>query len=385
MSQKSSKLFTPGPVSLTKDSLKALSQQGLHQNSLEFKKLFCRYLNNLKVIFQTKQAVFSLTCTGTGAMEAAITNCFSVGDPVLVVNAGKFGQRWTQIAQRYQLKPTQIVKPWGESVCIDDFKSHFKDKDPCFYKALFITALETSTGASHPIKDISDWFSKNAPETLFVVDAISCLGAIPLPMDELGIDILISGSQKALEGPTGLSFISLSTKAWKYTLTSELPKYYFDLQTEKKANEKGRTSFSAPSQLISAMNTSLESILEQGLEAHYKKISTRAQLIRQIMAILNVNLFSKCPMEAMSCFYFPDLNTQKLKEHLSSHYQFEVMFGQEELSQNLLRIGHMGDLTETDVLNFIQSLLNSLIELNWINKNDSKIKAANEFLNLKKN
>ncbi len=223
-------LFTPGPVPVSPRVLLTQAQPITHHRLPEFSEILKEIRENLKYLFQTEKEVYFFASSGTGAMEAAIVNLFSPEDKVIVVEGGKFGERWRELAETFGLKPIVIEVEWGKAVRTEEVEKTLRKHPDA--KAILIQACETSTGVKHPVHEIAE-LTRNR-ETLLVVDAITALGVYPLPMDKLGLDVVITGSQKALSLPPGLSFIAFSDKALEISKTSKLPKYYFNLQREKK-------------------------------------------------------------------------------------------------------------------------------------------------------
>ncbi len=239
-------LFTPGPVPVSPKVLLTQAQPMTHHRLPEFSEILKEIRENLKYLFQTQEKVYFFTSSGTGAMEAAIVNLFSPGDKVIVVEAGKFGQRWKELTLEYGLNPIVISLEWGRVVKPEQIEEAIRKNPEA--KAILIQACETSTGAKHPIQEIAQITSQR--ETLLIIDAITALGVFPLPMDEWGLDGVITGSQKALSLPPGLSFIALSKKAQEASLRAKLPRYYFDLRKEEKAYEKDTTAFTPAVSLL---------------------------------------------------------------------------------------------------------------------------------------
>ena len=233
-------LLTPGPVILSPSVRNTLSQPMWHHRSLEFKKTLKQVSSDLQEIFQTKQPVLILHSTGTGAMEAALSNTLSPGEKVLCICTGKFGKRWKDIAHAFGMTVCSIDTLPGKTVSVDMIEKELEKTKSI--RALLVTACETSTATEQPIKEIAQMLKKY-PEVLFIVDGITALGAMELPMDEWEIDVLVAGSQKSFMIPTGLAFIALSKKAWNAESTSFCPRYYFDLKKEKTSPVTGANGF----------------------------------------------------------------------------------------------------------------------------------------------
>jgi aspartate aminotransferase-like enzyme len=351
-------VLAPGPVNLHPKVIAALSLPMIHHRTPEFDRILNRTLTKLQSIFQTKQPCFALTATGTGGMEALFVTCFSVGDEVLIVNSGKFGERWVALAQVFGAQVHELTVPWGQAV---DPKaiSEILSKNPNI-RAFATQATETSTGVAHPLKEISAVL-KNHPSVLFLVDGITALGAYPLPMDELGIDGLVGGSQKAFMLPTGLTLLSLSDKAWERAEKSDVPKYYFDLRKEKAANKNGETFFSSNVTLIRALDVALDLMLENGLDQHFQEIHHRAEFTRLQAANLGLSLFSQSPSNTLTVYKLPErVDGQKLRLHIETDFNITLMGGQDQAKGKILRIGHMGYIQPHEQLELMLAIYDSL-------------------------
>src|SRR3989338_2808195 len=237
------RLFAPGPTAVSEETSLAMAQPIIHHRTESFEKVVAEVREGLKWLFQTKNEVMVLASSGTGAMEGSIVNTLSKGDKAIVVDGGKFGERWWKICKAYGVEADVIKVEWGQAVDPKEIKQRL---DKGGYKAVLVQASESSTGTYHPIKEIAD-LVKAKDDCLLVVDAISALGAVNLPMDAWGIDILITGSQKALGLPPGLAMISVSNKAWKIGETSNLPKFYLDMKRELKNIQANTTAFTPAS------------------------------------------------------------------------------------------------------------------------------------------
>ena len=233
-------LFSPGPTMLPPEVLLKMAEPIMHHREPEFEKLFAEVREGLKYLFQTKNEVLIFTSSGTGAMEGAVSNILSKGDKALVVRGGKFGERWGEICKAYGIEFIPIDVEWGKAVDVKRVEE-ILSSNPSI-RAVYTQASETSTGAKHPIKEIAE-IVKKYEKTVLVVDAITGIGVFNLPMDEWGLDVVVSGSQKALMLPPGLAFAALSDKAWKLVERSDLPKFYFDFRKEMKNAQKNQNAF----------------------------------------------------------------------------------------------------------------------------------------------
>ncbi|MCZ0931699.1 MAG: alanine--glyoxylate aminotransferase family protein [Oligoflexia bacterium] len=344
-------LLTPGPVVLSPLVQKSLSQAIWHHRSSLFKNTLKQVSSKLKEIFQTKEDVLILTSTGTGAMEASLSNTLSPQEEVLCVCAGKFGERWRDIALAFNLKVTVLEVPWGQAVSIQDIKKHLEQNKKL--SALLITACETSTATQQPIKEIAKLL-KNYPELIFIVDAITGLGAMELKMDEWGIDVMIAGSQKTFWLPAGLAFICLSQKAWRKSLSSQLPRYYFDLNREKKAQREGQTAFSSSVSLIRALSVSLKLIQKTGLKNLILRTEKLKSACHAFCKTLDLELFSSQPANALTAIKVP--SAEAIKKSMEENHQVFTAGGQGALKNKILRIGHLGPLSNKDFMRGLKAL-----------------------------
>ena len=325
-----------------------------HHRSFKFEKTLKDLGLSLKKIFQTKEAVLILNSTGTGAMEAALSNTLSPRDEVLCVCAGKFGERWRDIAQSFGIKVHSINVPLGKAVSVETVKIELEKNKQI--RAFLLTACETSTATDQPIKDISTILKKH-PQVLFLVDGITGLGAMDLPMDEWGIDVLIAGSQKSFMLPTGLSFIALSEKAWTANQSSSCSKYYFDLHKEKQAQDQGQTAFSSSVTLIRALKESLHFIEKQGLKSCVLRCQALKKSTHIFCESLGLSLYSSKPANSVTAITIPEnLSAKSIKKSLEEKHRIVIAGGQGNLKDKILRIGHLGPISNRDQLRALRAL-----------------------------
>jgi len=243
---KKQRLLTPGPTPLHPKALQAMMGADLHHRTQDFRDLYLSVLADLKVVLGTSNDVLILAASGTGAMEASVANCFSAGDPVIVCTAGKFGERWVEMTKAFGLDVTVLSAPYGQAVTPAQLKAALGAN--LAVKGVFVQASESSTGAAHDVRAMGLAVQKT--NALFVVDAITGVGTMPLDIDAWGLDFVIGGSQKAFMIPPGLAFLSISQKAWTRMESAKLPRYYFDLRREKKNAAKGESSWTPATSLI---------------------------------------------------------------------------------------------------------------------------------------
>ncbi len=339
-------LLAPGPVQLHPEVQKILSLPMIHHRTPEFDQILKSVLADLKTLFVTNEKVFILTSTGSGGMEALLINVIKPQSKVLAIISGKFGERWAEMAEVFGAKVHKLNVPWGSAVNPNDVKK-FLDENPDT-EIVMTQACETSTASVHPIQELANIVAKT--KALFLVDAITALGAMPLPMDQWQIDGLVAGSQKAIMLPTGLSLISFSQKAWQVIKANPTPRYYFDVRRELVANDKGETFFSSNVTLIRALAFVLKDIKTQGLEGLYKTIKRRADYTRTMTKTLNLEVYSKAPSDSVTALTLPTgFDGAKFREHLEKAYNVTVMGGQDQLKGKIIRLGHMGYITDQDL------------------------------------
>lgn len=358
-------LLTPGPVPMPPEVYEALGQTMSHHRTPEFTDTLKFCLVSLKDIFCTEQPVFIHTSTGSGAMESAIVNTLSTQDEVLVINSGKFGERWRNMCQAYGLKIVhELLIPWGEAVkpeVIQNFLVEHKN-----IRAVLTQYCETSTGVLHPVKEIAKAVNL-FPDVLLLVDAITAIGAVELNMDEWGIDVVCAGSQKAFMMPTGLSFIALSKKAWQACDQSDLPKYYFDLKAERKAQESLQTRFSSAISHIRALHAYFKYFYQQGgLNQSIQRCRQLSRATQEALNVMGLKIFSQSPSPSLTTVEVPEsIDGKKLRQHLQDKYHVVFMGGQDQLAGKILRIGHLGYITNEKMLAGIQALGLSLSDFKY--------------------
>lgn len=339
-------LLAPGPVQLHPEVQKILSLPMIHHRTPEFDSILKTVLSDLKTLFVTKENVFILSSTGSGGMEALLINVIRPKAKVLAIISGKFGERWAEMAQTFGAEVHKLEVPWGSAVNVEDVEKFLKENPDT--EVVMSQACETSTATVHPIKEIAAVVAKT--KAVFLVDAITALGAMPLPMDEWQIDGLVAGSQKAIMLPTGLSFISFSQKAWAKIKDNPTPRYYFDVRKEQAANDKGETFFSSNVALIRALDFVLKDIKATGLEGLFKTIQRRAFYTRTMANVLGLEVYSKNPSDSVTALSLPPgFDGAKFREHLEKSYNVTVMGGQDQLKGKIIRLGHMGYITDTDL------------------------------------
>lgn len=349
------RLLTPGPTPLPENVRLALAQDMIHHRKPAFKRHMHRVQTGLRELFGTNSPVLPLTCSGTGAMEAAVANLFAPGEKVLVVEGGKFGQRWTKIAEAHGLTVERVEVPWGTSVDPAAVVERIAEHGP--FRGVLVQASETSTGVLHPIKALAAALQDSA-ETLLVVDGISAVGVSPCPMESWGIDCLLTGSQKGLMLPPGMALLSLSERAWQRVEDHPRPPFYFNLRAERERNQADQTLFTSPVAHILGLEACLETLLEAGLDSLYRSQWALTQMARAGAEAMGLPpLVPEHYTWGLTSIRVPDdLDGQDVLALAASEYGVIMAGGQEHLKGRIIRLGHMGYVDWGDVLAGLSAL-----------------------------
>ncbi len=341
-------LLSPGPTPVPESALLEMARPMIHHRTPQFSEIFKEAAELLKYVFQTKEDVLILASSGTGAMESSVTNLFSPGDEVIAIDGGKFGERWGKICEAYGLKVHWVKVEWGKAVDPAVVKK-LLDEHPSI-KGVFSQASETSTTVAHPVKELAALTAKR--DTLLIVDGITAVGVFDIKMDEWGIDVLISGSQKAFMLPPGLAFIALSKKAWKFQESSKCPRFYFDLKKERKNLEKHTTAYTPAVSLIIGLREVLRLIKEEGLENVFKRHERLAKATRSAMEALGLKLLAPdSPSPAATGVYVPDgIDGGKFVKYLRDDMGVTLAGGQEHLKGKIFRVAHLGYIDTFDII-----------------------------------
>ncbi|MDR3319974.1 MAG: alanine--glyoxylate aminotransferase family protein [Desulfovibrio sp.] len=354
-------LLTPGPTPLPECVRLALARDMLHHRKSEFIAIMHRIQENLRLLFGTVGPVLPLSCSGTGAMTAAVYGLFQPGEKVLVAEAGKFGQRWRHIAAARGLGIVTLYAPWGEAVPAEAVNKKLDD-DPSIAGVL-MQLSETSTGVLHPAREVGAVCRER--KALFVVDGISAVGLSPCPMDAWGIDCLLTGSQKGLMLPPGLALLALSPRAWKKAENTTPGCFYFNLVKERDNLVKGQTNFTSPVNLIVGLDESLAFLLKDGLEAVYRKQWALTMLARSGVSAMGLELFAKenFAWGVTSVLLPKGLNGAAVLRCAAEKFGVLMAGGQDHLKGRLVRIGHMGYVDWVDVTAGLYALNQSIKEV----------------------
>ncbi|WP_375505046.1 pyridoxal-phosphate-dependent aminotransferase family protein [uncultured Nostoc sp.] len=359
-------LMIPGPTPVPEAALLALAKHPIGHRTSEFSNILAEVTENLKWLHQTQNDVLTLNVSGTGAVEAGIINFLSPGDRILVGSNGKFGERWVEIGQAYGLNVEEVKVEWGKPLDPTVFAEKLQADTQKQIKAVIITHSETSTGVLNDLESINRHVKEHG-EALIIVDAVTSLGAFNLPVDAWGLDIVASGSQKGYMIPPGLGFVSVSPKAWEAYKTAKLPKYYLDLGKYRKATAKNTTPFTPPVNLIVALHTTLRIMKEEGLESIFARHERLKNATRAAIQGLNLPLFAadSSASPAITAVAPQGIESDKIRSLMKKRFDIALAGGQDHLSNKIFRIGHLGFVSDRDILSCIASLEVTLRELGY--------------------
>ncbi len=372
------RLMTPGPVTVPPDALLVMAQPMIHHRTEEFGKVLIEATDALKYVFQTKNDLLIFTASSTGAMQSAVVNLLSPGDQALVIVGGKFGERWAEMCEAYNVKVDRLDVEWGMSVDPENVAEKLRSNPDI--KCVYATLCETSTGVAHDIEGLAR-IVKDAQDTLLVVDAVSGLGAVDIQTDNWGIDVVVSGSQKGLMSPPGLGFISISEQAWAAVEEATLPRYYFDLKKAKESLAKKQTPFTCSVSLILALRESLAHIKREGLANTLARHARLAEATRAGVKALGLELFASAPANAVTAVRVPEsVDGKELIKLIDDKYGITFAGGHNELSGKIIRIAHLGYCDNLDIIAAISALEMALPELGYAAPSGAGVRAAEEIL-----
>ena len=341
------RLMTPGPTEVPETALLGMARQMRHHRTPEFRGLLAEVFVGLKYVFATENDVLMLASSGTGAMEAAVVNLVPRGGKAIVLESGKFAERWRKICETFGIEVVRYKLPWGEAFDPAEVARLLEQHPETV--AVFATLLETSTGVCHDIEAIGRVVG--ASEALFVVDGISGVGAMECRTDDWGIDVLAVGSQKALKTPPGVAFLAVSPRAWRQIESIDRPAFYFDLLAYRKALQDFDTPYTPAIPLVRALAESLRAIRAVGIENVWAKAKVLGRAVRAGIEALGLELVAARPADAMTAVYFPEkLNGKRFLERLETRFGLKFAGGQGPLKGKIFRISHFGMVDELDVL-----------------------------------
>ena len=358
------RLFTPGPTPLLPAAQTAMASFTAHHRTADFRALFQRVLADMKEFIGTKNDVLVLACSGTGVMEASVSNLTSPGDKVLVLTAGKFGERWTGLAKAFGCNVDVLGVPYGQTFTLDEVRARVTPD----VRAVFVQATESSTGVRHDVEGIAKIVrahgGASGNDTLLVVDAITGLGTTHLDVDGWGVDVIIGGSQKALMIPPGLAYCAVSERAWKRMDTTTSPRYYFDLRKERKSAAKGESAYTPATSLFAALGAALEFVrgmgkgdVSKGREELVNNAELCAEMTRAGAKALGLKLYASSPAAALTAIRAPEgSDSSKIVKEFRESFDAVVANGQGEMKGQLFRVAHIGYYDYLDTIGILGAL-----------------------------
>jgi len=371
------RLFTPGPTPVPEHVMLKMAEPIIHHRSPEFNEIFTRVNANLQYLFQTKQPVLTLTCSGTGGVEATFVSLFSPGDKVISVNGGKFGERWVKIPQTFGLNAVEIKVAWGKAPTAKQIEDVLRENADA--KAVYLTHSETSTGTATDVRALAKVIRENS-RALVCVDGITAVGAHEMRFDEWGIDVCVTGSQKGLMIPPGLAFVAVSQRAIEAMATSKLPKFYFDLRAAVKSYAENDTPWTPAASLIIGVDAALQMIRSEGMENIWRRHERMAGAVRAGMKAVGLKLFSDFPSYAVTPVWVPEgVEWKQFNKILKNTYGITVAGGQDAYAGKIFRISHLGYYDELDIVGVVGGIERALSDCGWKFDVGSGVKAVQEY------
>ncbi|GAC1457523.1 MAG: alanine--glyoxylate aminotransferase family protein [Chamaesiphon sp.] len=359
-------LMIPGPTPVPEQVLLALARHPIGHRSGEFSKIMAETTHLLKWLHQTQNDVLMLTASGTGAMEAGIINFLSPGDRVLVGCNGKFGDRWAEMSQAFSLDVDKVEASWGQPLDPEQFREKLESDTQKQIKAVIITHSETSTGVINDLETINRHVKAHG-EALIIVDTVTSLGAVNVPVDDWSLDVVASGSQKGYMIPPGLGFVAVSPKAWEAYKTAKLPRFYWDLGKYRKDAAKNTTPFTPPVNLVVALQTALKMMHAEGMEAIFNRHLRLMNATRDAIKALGLPLFAPdgASSPAITAVAPTQVESEQVRSVMKKHFDIALAGGQDHLKGKIFRIGHLGFVSDRDILTAIASLEATFRELGY--------------------
>ena len=350
---KKQRLLTPGPTPLLPSALHAMMGSDIHHRTEDFRNLYKQVLRDLQTVLGTENDVLVLVASGSGGLEAATQNFFSPGDEVLICSAGKFGERWVEIMKAWGMQATVLTAPYGDAVSPQSVEAALAANPKI--KGVFVQASETSTGTQHDVKAMGLAVKKTG--ALFVVDAITGIGTMPLDIDGWGLDVVIGGSQKAFMIPPGLAFVSISAKAWAMADSSKAPRFYFDLRKERKNAINGESAWTPNIALLLALGEALKYIKDLGMDKLVENAQLLALATREAMQTLGLSLFSSHPGSSVTAVRPPTgMDSKVIIKEFRSRFNAIITNGQGSMQGQIFRFAHLGFFDFHDLFAVIAEL-----------------------------
>jgi aspartate aminotransferase-like enzyme len=370
-------LMIPGPTPVPENVLLALAKHPMGHRSGEFIQIQADVTENLKWLFQTTNELLLLTASGTGAMEAGIINFFSPGDRVLVIHNGKFGERWALVSKAFGLDVVEVTAPWGQPINPDDVQTALTADSAQAIKGVIITHSETSTGVINDLETINKHVKAHG--ALIIVDAVTSMGATNVPIDNWGLDVVCSGSQKGFMVPPGMGFVAVSAKAWEAYKTAKIPKFYLDLGKYRKDG----APFTPPVNLIFALQASLAMMKKEGLENIFARHHRHRDACRAAVKAMGLDLYAPDGYGSPAITAVSTTAAEEIRKVMKKKYDIVLAGGQDHLSGQVFRIGHLGFVCDRDILSALAALEGTLAELGTGKRNGAGVAAAAKILSSK--
>jgi aspartate aminotransferase-like enzyme len=367
-------LMIPGPTPVPENVLLALAKHPMGHRSGEFIQIQADVTENLKWLFQTTNELLLLTASGTGAMEAGIINFFSPGDRVLVIHNGKFGERWVLVSKAFGLDVVEVTAPWGQPINPADVQAALNADSAKAIKGVIITHSETSTGVINDLETINKHVQAHG--ALIIVDAVTSMGATNVPIDDWGLDVVCSGSQKGFMVPPGMGFVSVSAKAWEAYKTAKIPKFYLDLGKYRKDG----APFTPSVNLIFALQASLAMMKKEGLENIFARHHRHRDACRAAVKAMGLELYAPDGHGSPAITAVSTNAAEEIRKVMKKKYDIVLAGGQDHLSGQVFRIGHLGFVCDRDILSALAALEGTLAELGTGTSNGAGVAAAAKIL-----
>ncbi len=354
-------LMIPGPTPVPENVLSCMSKHPIGHRSRDFQEIVKKTTEQLKWLHQTSSDVLTITGSGTAAMEAAIINTLSKGDQVICGDNGKFGERWVKVAKAYGLDVKVVKADWGKPLDPNQFKAILQEDTNKKIKAVIVTHSETSTGVINDLKAINNEV-KNHGKSITIADCVTSIGACNIPMDEWGIDVIASGSQKGYMMPPGLSFVAMSKRAWEANNISDLPKFYLDLKQYLKAVNNNSNPFTPAINLYFALEASLTMMQNEGLSNIFKRHTRHQKATQAGIKAMGLNLFAKegYGSPAITAVQPENIDAENIRKSIKDDFDILLAGGQDHLKGKIFRIGHLGFVNDRDIISVISALESTL-------------------------
>ena len=361
-------LMIPGPTPVPENVLSCMSKHPIGHRSGDFQEIVKKTTEQLKWLHQTTADVLTITGSGTAAMEAGIINTLSKGDQVICGDNGKFGERWVKVAKAYGLDVKVIKADWGKPRDPNQFKMILEEDKDKKIKAVILTHSETSTGVINDLKTINNEVKSNS-KAITIADCVTSLGASNIPMDEWGIDVIASGSQKGYMIPPGLSFVAMSKRAWEANNQSNLPKFYLDLKQYLKTVNQNSNPFTPAINLYFALEASLTMMQKEGLNNIFARHARHQKATQEGIKAMGLNLFTKenFGSPAITAVKPENIDAESIRKAIKNDFDILLAGGQDHLKGKIFRIGHLGFVNNRDIISVISALESTLDKMGKLN------------------